>query len=372
VENDLRATGYPQEQVSTFLTELVASVPPKAIPREGGVLTTRKLRSPFSLGFEGAGAPPTDASMLSDEAAAPKVLRGQTLGPGFLPHNPAAATQQPAAHRVESSFAKEGHAGVPPPEPSALADEAALRKLRGATLGPGQIQRTPAVSAHATIAKLESSFSKEDLAGGAPVAPPPPPPPPPPPQPPPQPLPARSQTQRRGTFVFDATGRPVPAAPVAPQPDALMPVGQKSLMRHDLVFGASIGTVGTLATKPLILIADDDKRARMVFRLRIEEAGFSTVECSSGDEAWQRIQQGGVAVVILDMKMPGMHGLEVLAQMAEKCASVPVIICSAYDQLQDEFVVKSYPKLRYLVKPIAPEMLVRAIRELLVTQTPQV
>jgi len=143
----------------------------------------------------------------------------------------------------------------------------------------------------------------------------------------------------------------------------LLPAGTKSLLRHEVVFGAPAG-VTVIATKLLILIADDDKRARMVFRLRIEEAGFNTVECGTGDEAWQRIQQGGVALVVLDMKMPGLHGLEVLTNIADKYPGLPVVICSAYDQLQDEFVVRSYPKLKYLVKPIAPEKLVGAIRDL--------
>jgi DNA-binding response OmpR family regulator len=65
------------------------------------------------------------------------------------------------------------------------------------------------------------------------------------------------------------------------------------------------------------------------------------------------------------MKMPGLHGLEVLSHMADKQITTPVIICSAYDQLQDEFVVRTYPNLRYLVKPVAPEALVSSIRELL-------
>jgi hypothetical protein len=42
-----------------------------------------------------------------------------------------------------------------------------------------------------------------------------------------------------------------------------------------------------------------------------------------------------------------------------------VVICTAYDQLKEEFAVKTFPNLRYLVKPIAPQSLVDAIGELL-------
>ena len=117
--------------------------------------------------------------------------------------------------------------------------------------------------------------------------------------------------------------------------------------------------------RPIILIADDDKRIRMVFRLRMEESGLTVVECSDGTEAWERIQQGDISLAVLDMKMPGLHGLEVLSRMADKQFRIPVIVCSAYDQLKDEFVVQTYPRLRYLVKPVAPEQLVGSIKELL-------
>jgi len=61
--------------------------------------------------------------------------------------------------------------------------------------------------------------------------------------------------------------------------------------------------------------------------------------------------------------------LEVLSRMADKQFRIPVIVCSAYDQLKDEFVVQTYPRLRYLVKPVAPEQLVGSIKELLVKQS---
>jgi DNA-binding NtrC family response regulator len=145
-----------------------------------------------------------------------------------------------------------------------------------------------------------------------------------------------------------------------------MPVGQKSLARHEIMFGGKgATTVPRLGSKPLILIADDDRRARMVFRIRIEEAGYEAVECGTGDEAWERIRQGGVALAVLDMKMPGLHGLEVLSNISDKCPGLPVVICTAYDQLREEYAVKTFPNLRYLVKPIAPQSLVEAIGELL-------
>lgn len=156
----------------------------------------------------------------------------------------------------------------------------------------------------------------------------------------------------------------------AKKPDAStegqVPAGERMLQKHEILFGGGGGKeIKPLGVnKPIVLIADDDKRARMVYKLRIESAGFVTIECEDGAQAWERIQQGGINAVVLDMKMPGMHGLEVLSNMAAMAEQVPVVVCSAYDQLNDEFVVKSYSKLKYLTKPVAPDRLVAALREL--------
>ena len=113
-----------------------------------------------------------------------------------------------------------------------------------------------------------------------------------------------------------------------------------------------------------VLLADDDKRIRIVFRLCLERMGLKVIEAEDGNDAWRRIQEGGLSLAVLDMKMPGLHGLEVMNRMVDKHVDIPIIICSAYDNLRDEFVVATYPKLRYLIKPVAAESLEKAVREL--------
>lgn len=117
--------------------------------------------------------------------------------------------------------------------------------------------------------------------------------------------------------------------------------------------------------RPTVLVADDDKRIRMVFKLRLEEAGFAVAEAEDGAEAWRQISEGKVSLVVLDMKMPGLHGLEVLSRMADKQIHIPVIVCSAYDQLKDEFLVATHPRLKFFVKPIGADAVVAAAKELL-------
>lgn len=140
-------------------------------------------------------------------------------------------------------------------------------------------------------------------------------------------------------------------------------------VKESVFFGGSLSNLH-VESKPTILLADDDKRIRIVFRLCLERIGYRVVEAEDGNEAWKKIQEGGLIMACLDMKMPGLHGLEVLTRIANKQIDLPVVICSAYDQLKDEFVVASYPKLRYLVKPVAAEALEKAVKELLGAPAP--
>jgi len=163
---------------------------------------------------------------------------------------------------------------------------------------------------------------------------------------------------------------PRPTVPMAKPPPGAEPagtragVGKTGVPVDTAFFGSSLAQMA-LDQKPAILLADDDKRIRIVFRLCLERMGYRVVEAEDGNEAWKLIQQGGLTLVCLDMKMPGLHGLEVLTRMTNQQIDLPIIICSAYDQLKDEFIVATHTKLRYLVKPVSSEAMEKAVKDLI-------
>lgn len=159
------------------------------------------------------------------------------------------------------------------------------------------------------------------------------------------------------TAVRPRPGLPVGAAPVK------LSVQQEEEAKK-LHFGGKAGAF-QIEEKPRVLLADDDKRIRIVFRLCLEKLGCQVVEAEDGTQAWETIQKGGITLVVMDMKMPGLHGLEVISRMKTQHIDLPVVVCSAYDQLKDEFVIASKKNLRYLVKPVAVENLEGAVRELI-------
>src|SRR5437588_1818241 len=87
----------------------------------------------------------------------------------------------------------------------------------------------------------------------------------------------------------------------------------------------------TLEDKKLILVADDDQSIRSLLQSFLESEGFRTVEAKAGREVIQLVTKVRPDVVIMDVRMPGMSGLDVLDQMKKMhIDDVPVLTMTAY------------------------------------------
>ncbi len=82
-------------------------------------------------------------------------------------------------------------------------------------------------------------------------------------------------------------------------------------------------------TPATILVADDDRTIRRNLVLLLRSEGYQTLEAADGDEALARINGDAPDAVLLDLKMPGRDGLEVLAELGPALADLPVIVVTA-------------------------------------------
>ena len=100
-----------------------------------------------------------------------------------------------------------------------------------------------------------------------------------------------------------------------------------------------------------ILVADDERSIRLVLRKYLQSRGHEVVEASNGREALEVLKEGGVDFAFLDIKMPGLSGLEVL----EKVEGVPIVILTAYGTM--DFTVRAIEMgaVDYLTKPFSFE-----------------
>jgi two-component system chemotaxis response regulator CheY len=111
-----------------------------------------------------------------------------------------------------------------------------------------------------------------------------------------------------------------------------------------------------------VLVVDDSALARRSSRRILESAGYEVVEAEDGLSALEQYFVEKPAVVILDLVMKGMYGLEVLARLREMDPAARVIVVSADVQHSSRDLVKSGGGVEFLTKPVRADGLLQAVR----------
>lgn len=114
-----------------------------------------------------------------------------------------------------------------------------------------------------------------------------------------------------------------------------------------------------------ILIVDDSSLARKTVRQLLEELGHSVEEAADGAQALERYVLNHHDVVILDMVMHGMYGLEVLTKFRELNPSLPVIIATADIQKSTRQLVKEAGAAAMVNKPLKQDELTEILNQVL-------
>ncbi|MFB3818176.1 MAG: response regulator [Candidatus Methylomirabilales bacterium] len=84
-----------------------------------------------------------------------------------------------------------------------------------------------------------------------------------------------------------------------------------------------------------ILVVDDEEAIRLLYHEELTDAGYQVELAANGEEALQKLGAGRPDLMTVDVRMPGMDGLELVARVRERHRELPIIICTAYDYRRD-------------------------------------
>lgn len=97
-----------------------------------------------------------------------------------------------------------------------------------------------------------------------------------------------------------------------------------------------------------LLVVDDEKHIRLLYKTEFEAEGYHVDIAADAQEALEKFEKERFDLVILDIRMPGMDGIEALGKFLGRDNKLPVIINSAYDSYKDNFM--SWAADSYVVK----------------------
>src|SRR6516164_7638459 len=117
------------------------------------------------------------------------------------------------------------------------------------------------------------------------------------------------------------------------------------------------------STTPRILIVDDDPGQRSLLDSFLRSQGFDTVVAASGEQALQLLREQQFGMMISDVRMPGLTGLETLRRARQEHAVLPVLLVTAYADIKEAVGAMRDGALNYLAKPIDLDELLTTVRQ---------
>jgi len=106
---------------------------------------------------------------------------------------------------------------------------------------------------------------------------------------------------------------------------------------------------------PRILVVDDDVDGLEVLKTRLMHAGYDVETAESAEKALARVKAFDPGLIVTDIRMPGMTGLELLAKVRETMDGVHVVVMTAHDDMQTAVTAMKAGAFDFLVKPVDPK-----------------
>ncbi len=121
-----------------------------------------------------------------------------------------------------------------------------------------------------------------------------------------------------------------------------------------------------------LLIVDDSPTIRRMVKVALAPLAMDTIEAASGLEAIEQLAVAPISLMVLDLNMPDMHGLEVLGfvRASQKFHHIPIIVLTTRGDAESRQAAAHAGATRYVTKPFKPEALLTEARQVLDTAVP--
>jgi DNA-binding NtrC family response regulator len=120
-----------------------------------------------------------------------------------------------------------------------------------------------------------------------------------------------------------------------------------------------------MSDQPHVLIVDDEPNVRLMFRTALQSADYSLSVAAEGESALRALERTPTDLVLLDLHMPGMDGMEVLRRLRESGNDVPVVIVTAHGSVPNAVAAMKLGAIDFLAKPLSPDALRQVVAEVL-------
>lgn len=114
-----------------------------------------------------------------------------------------------------------------------------------------------------------------------------------------------------------------------------------------------------------ILIVDDEKNIRLALSMSLEKLEIPVAAAASGEEALEKLAPGGYELMLLDLRMPGMDGMEVLRRVSQQWPELKVIIITAYGSIDLAVEAMKLGAVDFLQKPFDAAQVREVVRRIL-------
>ncbi|HXV37291.1 MAG TPA: sigma-54 dependent transcriptional regulator [Myxococcota bacterium] len=120
-----------------------------------------------------------------------------------------------------------------------------------------------------------------------------------------------------------------------------------------------------MQTQSRLLIVDDDTAMREMLASLFRDRGFAVAQAASAGEALERAAEGGIDVVLSDIRMPGRTGIEMIGELRERLPEAPVVLMTAFGSIDSAVESMRAGAFDYVTKPFEPDAVLLTVERAL-------